>query len=239
MPAAPRMSVPLACLLFLAVAGCHTSRLTEQRLEPCRALVAAAPDTWPEHWRKVYDLGPDATPALVHCLRENATGPGRQAAIHLLGEWRRRDAATAAFLQDLVKTKGPDATAAALALGKQGDRTSLPLLVDTTRDHTVATETRVAAACSLLDQGRTQDAVPLMRAVLLAASPYGHELEREHGLPLKTRWAAERYMIIEAIRRYADGKTFGLDEDAPWPTLRDGTAAFLAYVKERTGSHGR
>lgn len=226
--------VVLALLLVPLTTGCQdTTLLTSQRLEPCRALVAAPPDAWREHWHKVHDLGPETTPVLVRCLEENPTGPGRQAAIHLLGEWRHPDRAADAFLQGLVKAGSPDATAAALAIGKRQDRTAVPLLVATVKDHSVPVTTRTAAACALLDLGETQQAVPLLRAVLLAATPYGHQLEREQGLPLKTTWALERYMVIEAIRRFSHGKTFGLDEDAPWPTLRDGTAAFLQYVQAR------
>ncbi len=217
-------------LLLLAAAGCQDTSL---RMEPCRALVAAPPAAWPEHWRTVHALGPDTTPALVRTLRENRSGPGRQAAIHLLGEWRHPDPSADAYLRELVKAKGADATDAALAIGKRKDQAAVPLLVATVQDQNLAIATRTAAACTLLDFDEPQHAVPLMRAVLLAATPYGHQLEQEQGLPRKTRWALERYMVIEAVRRFSDGRTFGLDEDAPWPTLRDGTAAFIRYVEER------
>lgn len=221
---------PVLPLLLLAAVGCQDTSLL---VEPCRALVAAPPAEWTEHWRTVQALGPDTAPALVRCLKEDSNGPGRQAAIHLLGEWRHPDPATDTYLRELVAAKGADATEAALAIGKRNDRTAVPLLVATVQDHSLAVATRTAAACTLLDFDEPQHAVPLMRAVLLAATPYGNELEQEQGLPHKTRWALERYMIIEAVRRFSNGRTFGLDEDAPWPTLRDGTAAFVRYVKER------
>jgi len=217
-------------LLLLTAIGCQDTSL---RMEPCRALVAAPPAAWTEHWRTVQALGADTTPALVRCLRENRNGPGRQAAIHLLGEWRHPDPAADAYLRELLAAKGADATEAALAIGKRNDRAAVPLLVATVQDQNLAIATRTAAACTLLDFDEPQHAVPLMHAVLLAATPYGLRLEQEQGLPRKTRWALERYMVIEAIRRFSDGHTFGLDEDAPWPTLRDGTAAFVRYVKER------
>jgi len=229
-----RTSALLSWILFPALSGVPGCQNTSLRMEPCRALVAAAPSSWPGHWRTVHAMGPEATPVLVRCLRENPDGPGRQAAIHLLGEWRHPDATADALLQELVAAGGPDATEAALALGKRQNRNAVPLLVTTVQNHDVDITVRAAAACALLDLDEPQHAVPLMRAVLLAATPYGQQLEQEHGLPLKTRWALERYMVIEAIRRFSGGQTFGLDEDAPWPTLRDGTEEFARYVEGRS-----
>ncbi|MHC4515032.1 MAG: HEAT repeat domain-containing protein [Planctomycetota bacterium] len=226
----PGLPLLLVLLLVLPATSCQDTSL----LTPCRELVAAPPADWPVHWRAVHALGPRATESLVHCLRENRNGSGRQAAIHLLGE-RRRPAA-ASYLRELVQARGADATEAALALGKLPDHTATGLLVTTVQNQDLAIGTRTAAACALLDLDQPQHAVPLMRAVLLAATPYGSELEREHGLPRKTRWAYERYMVIEAVRRFSNGNTFGLDEDAPWPQLRDGSAAFTRYVEQRRGS---
>lgn len=220
--------------LVLTAAGCQNTPLrTDAYLEPCRALVSAPPAVWRERWQQVHALGPDASPALIRCLREDPEGAGRQAAIHLLGQWHQANPATDTFLRELVAARGADAAEAALAIGRRKDRKAVPQLVATVQDRTLATAVRTAAACALLDLDEPQHAVPLMRAVLLAASPYGADLEQEQGLPHKTRWALERYMIIEAVRRFSGGDTFGLDEDAPWPKLREGTAAFMRYVDKR------
>jgi HEAT repeat protein len=216
-----------AILLLLTAPSCQDTSL----LAPCQALVAAEPSEWPMRWRATQALGPRATTTLVRCLRENQDGPGRQAAIHLLGDWH--DPTAAAYLRELVAAKGPDTTEAALGLGKLGDPAVAALLVATVQDRDLATDSRVAAACALLDLGQPRHAVPLMQAVLLAATPYGTELRQAQGLPQKTRWAFERYMMIEAVRRFSNGETFGLDEDASWPRLRDGTAAFVRYAEQR------
>ena len=177
----------------------------------------------------------DAGEELVEAIKPLARGtmrPGADAALGGFGGFF--DPAAAGYLQELVESNGADATEAALALGRLGDRRAIPLLVTTVQNHTLAVGTRTAAACALLDLNEPTPAVPLLRAVLLAATPYEREPEQQ-GLPRKgpPRWAYERYMAIEAIRRFSGGKTFGLDEDAPWPRLRDGVAAFERFMQER------
>ena len=54
---------------------------------------------------------------------------------------------------------------------------------------------------------------------------------RQHKIPTtKTRWAHERYMIIEALRQRYEGETFGLDEDSSWPAMRDAAAAMARHL---------
>ena len=235
-----------AALAAIPLGSCQDTTLApSQALAPCRALVAAKPAEWRTRWPKAHQLGASASSTLVECLREHPEGPGRQAAIHLLGVWRNREAGP--YLRQVLTDGSADATdqalalitpEAAVALGALGDRAAIPVLVATVRDQDRATTTRTAAAGALLDLGHIEDAVPLLQAVLLAATPYGQELEQHHGLPEKTRWAFERNLAIEAIRRFTGGKTFGLDEDAPWPTLSKGVAGFLKYVEDhrRSGS---
>ncbi len=214
-------------MLLLAALSCHDASM----LAPCKALVAASPADWPGRWRAAHALGPGATRTLVRCLKKDSHGPGRQAAIHLLGDWR--DPAAGPYLRELVDANSEEATEACLGLGKLADQRAVGLLVTTVQNHDQAIATRTAAACALLDLRQPRHAVPLMQAVLLAATPYGAGLEQAQGLPQKTRWAYERYMVIEAIRRFSHGETFGLDEDASWPRLRDGTAAFVRYAEQR------
>ena len=196
----------------------------------CHALVAAAPADWPTHWQRVRDHGTSSIRALIAALQANPEGPGAQAAVHLLGELRQPSAGP--YLREALNDGTSLATEAALALGKLGDQTHTPSLRAAVADPTKLVTTRVAAAAALVDLGHARSIASFLEAVFLAATPYGREATRTHRLPrTKTRWAHERYMVIEALRRHYDGRSFGLDEDSSWPGLRDAADKMRAFLE--------
>lgn len=215
-------------MLFAPFAGCRTGETPSGEV-PCRELVAATPAEWPRRWEKVRAIGSAVTPALIKALRHNPDGPGAQAAVHLLGTLQ--DASARPFLEELLADGTSLSTEAALALGSLGEPASVPVLraVVSGRDKHVTT--RAAAAAALVTLGRARDVAGFLEAVFLAAGPYGAQSTRAQGLPRKkTRWALERYTLIEALRARYEGETFGLDEDSSWAALRDGTAKLRAFL---------
>jgi hypothetical protein len=196
----------------------------------CRALIAAQPADWPARWQQVRDHGASATTALIAELRINPEGPGAQAAVHLLGELRHAEAGP--YLREILEDGTSLATEAALALGKFGDQSHTPTLRATVADSTKHVTTRAAAAAALVDLGHGKSIAAFLEAVFLAATPYGAAATRTHRLPrTKTRWAHERYMLIEALRRAHDGRTFGLDEDSSWPAMRDAARKMRTFLE--------
>lgn len=226
------------CVAFLA--GCAANGPSPEPRQPaqppgltaCRQLVAAKPAAWPDPWRKVRAIGERAAPSVIRALRENPEGDGVQAAIHLLGVFGGDAART--LLESKLDDGTDTATEAALALGRIGDESSMAKLTGVVQNRAARATTRTAAAAALVDLGRGKDVASFLRAVFLAATPYAAESTRKHGLPRrKTRWAHERYMILEALRRRYDGRTFGLDEDASWPALRKGAAAMTKFLRDQ------
>lgn len=173
---------------------------------------------------------------LVEELQRSPRAPGRQAAVFALGELGDLDASP--FLIQELGDPGPSAYEAALALGKLGGSDAVEPLREAAETHGTSTELRTAAASALLDLGRPDLAAPLLKAVLLAGTPFGRELAERHGLPDKTRWALERQLCVDAIRRFTGGETFGMDPDSSWPRLRDGVDAFAAYLRRRPAPQG-
>jgi HEAT repeats len=197
--------------------------------EPCRELVSAAPANWPPRWQAVHSLGPLAVPALIRALRDNPEGAGAQAAIHLLGTFGNPTARP--YLETLLTEGTSLSTEAALALGALGATASTPALRAIVEGRGEPVTTRVAAAAALVRLGHAREIVGFLEAVFLAATPDGVKSSRAHGLPRrKTRWAHERYMLIEAIRGRYEGETFGLDEDSSWSRLRKGAAKLAAFL---------
>lgn len=195
----------------------------------CRALLAARPEAWPECWRAAHALGERASPELIAQLEAAAgpSAPGAQAAVHLLGVLR--DPQARLWLIDTVEGRGDLAAEAALSLGEIGDRRDVDVLAALMADRAAAVMARNAAAASLIQMGQEAQTLPFVRAVFLAATPYAADSTREQGLPPhKTRWAHERTMLLRAITNRFDGRTFGLDEDAPWEHLRAGVGRLSA-----------
>jgi HEAT repeat protein len=211
--------------LLLAAACTSTSPQAEAR---CRVLVDATPEHWGRALPPVLALGPEAAPDLVRSLRHSPDGAGRQAALCALGALGNPDAVP--FLVDELHTARPYRYEAALALGQLRDPRALEPLRRLAADAAADVTTRTAAACALLDLGAAADAVPLLLAVLLAGTPDGQALAEAHRLPAQSRWALERSLVIDAIGRFANGETFGLDADASWPRLELGAEAFLRAV---------
>jgi hypothetical protein len=201
-------------------------------LAAARNLVRAAPADWQSRWQRVHKMGKSATPAILRALREDPQGAGAQAAVHLLGE--AADGRAKPYLLDLMSGGTELGTEAALALGKLNDPESIDSLQATVRRAATPMTTRAAAAAALVSMGKGPSIVSFLEAIFLAASPHRGTSSRQHKIPAtKTRWAHERYMIIEALRRRYDGKTFGLDEDSSWPAMRNATAAMTKHLRLR------
>lgn len=206
--------------------GAQKPKPQSQGLElvAARDLVRAAPADWEARWDRLRKMGNSATPAILRALKENPQGEGAQAAIHLLGE--ARDERSRAYLVEVMGGGTELGSEAALALGKLADPETVDDLRAVVGKSATPMTTRAAAAAALVSMGEGRSVVSFMEAVFLAASPFRGSTGRKHGIPAsKTRWAHERYMIIEALRGRYEGETFGLDEDSSWPAMRDGAAA--------------
>ncbi len=212
--------------------GRETSEQQDRgNLQLCRDLVGAEPDAWPRLWSRVQSLGPNVAPALIRAISENPAGSGAQAGVHLLGVLEVEDTRT--FLEETLRAGGSLAPEAALSLAKLGGPASVVALRSAVDARDRSTATRAAAAAGLVDLGEARSILPFLEALFLAATPFGAETGPEQGLPrTKVRWAHERYMVIEALRRRYDGQSFGLDEDSSWPRMREGTARMKKYISE-------
>ena len=154
--------------------------------------------------------------ALVVELRRTQTAPGAQAAVAALGSLGGKEAN--AYLLETLTDRGDLAVDAALALGSGNDLPETEPLVEIARDPLAPATLRAACAASLLRHGQGRRVAPLIRAILLAGSPKGNPLLQQLGLPGKSRWAHERYLIQTALLAAANDN-FGLDTDASWPDL--------------------
>ncbi len=202
-------------------------------VQRCQDLVVAPPSQWAGPFAAVVDLGPRASRPLAERLLQQLDAPGAQAAACALGVLG--DPSVTPVLRRLVAGQHAEVVAAeaALALGRLRDAAAVDLLTQVAGDPTRDVTTRTAAACALLELGEVQRALPLLQAVLLADAPQGRALASQHALPERPRWVLERHLVIAAIRRHTGGETFGLDTDASWPRLAEGTARFVAWVEER------
>lgn len=203
-----------------------------------RALVVAPPATWPERVRAVLAHGPEAAGHLVTALQEAPPeAPGRRAALAALGALGGPSAR--AHLEAVARSAGPAADEAALALGRlPRAQSSIDLLRKTARDRNRGSVIRAAAVAALLDLRAAAPLADLVEAILVAGTPQGIGRARRLGLPQKTRWALERHLLIEAIRRRTKGEDFGLDPDAPWPRLVEGAGAFVRWLRDRERDQG-
>lgn len=238
----PWRFVATACLLLVcACAGPAVTKEPDAPRRPApapepgliaaRALVEAAPADWQPRWEQLHKMAKTATPAILRALRENPAGAGAQAAVHLLGE--SRDPASREYLLTRLRSKDALGAEAALALGKLADPGTVQALRNAVESAATPMTTRAAAAAALVRMGEGPSIVAFLRAVFLAASPYGRKTSRQFKIPAsKSRWAHERYMIIEALRSQYEGETFGLDEDSSWPAMRDAANK----MAERLGS---
>ncbi len=166
---------------------------------------------------------------MIRAIRADRHAPGEQIAVATLGALG--SAAAIPLLEEILRERSPTSSEAALALGQLPSPESADLLAETVADPSAGTVARTASACALLDLGEVDRSVPFLCAVLVAGTPEGLETNREFGLRDKTRWALERYMIIEAIRRHCGGESFGLDPDNPWPDLVRNTDRFREAMR--------
>ena len=176
----------------------------------------ATPSEFSRAIERVLSHGPSAATPLARLAQEHREAPGIEATFAVLGRLGGEDSRT--VLSEAVEDRAPHAASAALALGDLGDSRSLPLLEATATDRLSDPTLRAAACASLLRLGARQEVRPLTRAILLAGTPHGRDLEAQLGLPHRPRWAYERYLLQSALRDVA-GTDFGLDTDAPWDAL--------------------
>lgn len=209
---------------------------TQETSEPipsaCLDLVQASPGNWAALLPRAAALGAEAAPQLLRACELHPEGAGIQAAIHLLGRWGGAEAR--AYLHRQLQADVPLAEEAALALGRMQHQASREVLEETMADASLDPRVRAAACAARIDLGQIRACLPFIRALFQAATPFGQASSREQGFPArKVRWAHERYMVIEAIRRNLGGESFGLDEDAPWPRLRSGLQALERALSEK------
>lgn len=207
----------------IAVPSAPKERATALPAEACNALIAAQPAEWPERLPIVLACGTAATGPLLSGLQRDPEAPGAQAAIAALGQLGGEDARRG--LVDLLARHGDLATEAALALAAAAPPLGptavvdtraalLPIAADPLADPTL----RAACAHSLLRLGARDQVRDLVRAIVLADTPGGRGVQQLVGLPAKTRWAYERYLVAAALAAVA-GPEFAFDTDAPWPAL--------------------
>lgn len=239
----------LGVLLALAGAACNSSppidpgngEAAANGDEPAAAdldtaardLVAAAPANWSAQLVEVAAHGAAAGPALVAAIDRNRAGPGAAPAVALLG--RIGDDEAGAFLLGLVADRGALALEAALALGHltaTADLTAMRqrALVTVANDRFADPGVRTAAACSAIRLGARAEVAALVRGVLLAGTPTGRELQQELGLPLRPRWAYERY-LIQRMLRDVNPELPGFDTDAPWADLQAAADRITAWLR--------
>jgi len=186
-----------------------------------RQLVQAPPDRWAASLSRVLESrrGEDRVAmanALVAELRADRPGPGAQAAIAALSRLGGQSAC--AYLRETLADRGDLAVDAALALGFDTTTASRQLLIEVADDRLASATLRAACAASLVRRGEGRHVAELVRGFVLAGSPAGNELLQRLGLPRKSRWAHERYLLQAALLAAA-ADDFGLDTDASWPSL--------------------
>ncbi|MCR9246768.1 MAG: HEAT repeat domain-containing protein [bacterium] len=194
----------------------------------CEALLKAPPGEWAAKLGPAHRHGDAATPVLLELLDRDPAAPGARAVVALVGKLGDPQAAPA--LIDLLEDRGDLAIEAALALGWLDHSTSREALVATVRDRFADATIRTAAACSAVRLGERAVAADLIAAVLVAGTPAGQESSRQLGLPVKTRWAYERYLILRVLRDVAP-ELEGFDTDAPWSDLEAASQRVAAWLR--------
>lgn len=197
--------------------------------DACADLLAATADAWPERLAAVHASGPAQAERLCELLRRDAAQPGAAAAVALLG--RLGGDVAQGFLAELVSERSPLATEAALSLGQLRALDHAALLRGCVADRFADATLRTAAACALVRCGERAAVRDFLYAVMLAGSPAGAERSREFGLPTKTRWALERYMLQRLLQQEgAPELALQLDPDAPWPALFRAAVAIRDFL---------
>lgn len=216
--------LPLACAARPATDD--VARAAAERL------VLAAPADWPEAITEFTAVeAEDPARVLVDAALRHPDALGAECAVALASRFDVRGAE--AELVALLAAAPPLAARAAQALGTLASTVSRDALARAMDDATLDPLVRTAAAAALLDRGERGPASSFLAAVLLAGSPDGQAERVVRGLPDKARWAHERLLAIEAIRRAAGGEDFGLHHDASWPALAASTTRMRTWFAER------
>lgn len=196
-----------------------------------QALLRSHPKDWEASMTAAWAAGGSILSPLVAGLQQDPEAPGAQAAIRLLGMFGGDDAVS--FLQAHLRERPRHAVEAALALGEARAVAAVPLLRETALDRLADPTLRCAATASLVRLGTGGEVRNLVRAIVLAGTPAGEPLRIELGLPQRSRWALERYMLQRALLA-ASGSDFGFDTDSPWPDLERAAEAIDAWIATPT-----
>lgn len=190
-------------------------------------LLRAQPSDWEPRMAAAWAAGAPVVAPLVAGLQQDPEAVGGQAAVRLLGMFGGE--AAVQFLEAHLRERGRNATEAALALGEARATAAVPLLRETALDRLADPTLRCACTASLVRLGAGRDVRQLVRAIVLAGTPAGEPLRGEFGLPQRSRWALERYMLQRALLA-ASGNDFGFDTDSPWPDLERAAEAIDAWL---------
>lgn len=218
MPAGQAAGVKPHALVFALAAACAGTPSTPTPPAPIAALLAAPADRWADAILAALPISAPDTDALAKALQDAPGAPGAPAAIAVLGA-SRHDGGDA-LLTQLVADRGALATDAALALGDRRVMAASSVLAAAMDDRAADPALRTASACALVRLQQAPKAQPLLRAVLLAGTPAGEAIGRQLGLPVRPRWALERYFLQRLVLREGDAEfAQALDADASWPEL--------------------
>ena len=184
----------------------------------CRDLHDAPAHLWGERLADVMSFGARSEAPLLEQLSERPAAAGAQASLAALA--RVGGAAAVAHCRRVVTERGTLAVEAALALGvlpgRADDASLLGCLDDPFTDVTL----RAAAACSLARQGERERAPRWIGAIVRAGTPAGRADEQALGIPIKERWARERYFVQRTLLALGhDDLLQGFDTDSSWRAL--------------------
>jgi hypothetical protein len=193
-------------------------------------LLAAAPADWTARLEAVLAVGAsEPAPALGAAVDRDPAAPGAPAALALLG--RLGDLRVVPMLTTHVESRTGLAVDAALALGQLRATAAADVLQRCVDDRFVDATVRTAAACALVRTGRPWSAAPWLVAVVRAGTPAGHVDESALGVPSKTRWALERYLVQRLLLDEGQPDLARrLDPDAPWSTLEQLAGELAAWL---------
>ncbi len=218
LPAREAAAVKPHAMVFALLAACAGAPSSHQATPALAALLAAPADRWADAILATLPISAADTEALAKALQASPNAPGAPAAIAVLGA--SRHAGGDSLLIQWVADRGALATDAALALGDRKAPGAAPVLAAAMDDRAADPALRTAAACALVRLQQARAAQPLLRAVMLAGTPAGEASGRQLGLPVRPRWALERYFVQRLVLREGDREfAYALDADASWPEL--------------------
>jgi hypothetical protein len=227
------VSALAGCLLVSACAMPAAAADSEAAVAPRHAaLLAAPPGEWADRIAASLPMTQPEAAALLLAVRRQPTAAGAPAAVAALG--RCAQPIDEAILAEMVADRGLLATEAAIALGERKAASAVENLRAAVADAAADATLRTAAACALVRMGHGRAMSPFLAAVLLAGTPAGVEAGARHGLPVRPRWAMERYLVQRLLLREGDPELARrLDPDASWPALEKVTAEVVAWLEAR------